>query len=173
MTCHVVHLVCDILKPILCAFDSSDHRSKLASDNRLGMERLTKSLSLGSPSNGWSFRNYITMSSQIDDILEAFFHNKALTSHGWANHDPAFVVEITVSRHGGWVRGLCGTRRRGRTAPKHDENPPALRPKGIPHRDFNIVEGDKCCSSSWRLKTIGIRKQLSKISKADVHSLSW
>jgi len=108
MAYHVVHLVCNILKPILCAFDSSDHRSKLASNNRLGVERLTESLSLGSPSNAWSFRNYITVSSQIGDILEAFFHNKALTSHRWANHDPAFMVKITVLGHGGWVK--CGTR---------------------------------------------------------------
>jgi hypothetical protein len=51
MTHHVVHLVCDILKPILCAFDSSDHRGKLASNNCLGMKGLAESLSLGSPSN--------------------------------------------------------------------------------------------------------------------------
>lgn len=37
----------------------------------------------------------------MSDILEAFFHDKALTSCGRANHDPAFMVEITVSRNGG------------------------------------------------------------------------
>ena len=105
---HVVHLVCDILKPILCAFDSSDHCGKLASNDCLGMEEFTKSLSLGSPSDRWRDKNYLVMSNRMGDILEAFFHNKALTSCGWANHDPAFMVEITVSGSIGWVRWVVG-----------------------------------------------------------------
>jgi len=65
-----------------------------------------------------------------------------------------------------------GGRGRERIRPKHDENPPALRPESIPHRDFNIVESDECCSSSRRLEIIGVRTQHGKDGRPDVHSLS-
>lgn len=46
---HVIHLISDVLKPVLCGLDPRYHSRQLASDDGLRMKGLSKGLSLGSP----------------------------------------------------------------------------------------------------------------------------
>lgn len=46
---HVIHLVGDVLKPGLRTLDAGDHGSQLGTDDRLGVKRFAKDLSLVGP----------------------------------------------------------------------------------------------------------------------------
>jgi hypothetical protein len=74
-TCHVAHLVRDVLQPRLERLDLGNHLGKLPPDDSLGEQGLAKDVSLGGP-------------------LEAFLHDRSGASDAGATHDPSLVVKV-------------------------------------------------------------------------------
>lgn len=104
VTHHVVHLMCNILEPVLHALCPRDHASQLASDYRLRIERFAEYLPLVCPPIGTQ-KEITRNGSQLSEKLrwriirnahEAFPDDSTLATRGRAAHHPPLMIEVAM-----------------------------------------------------------------------------
>ena len=119
---HIVHLVCDILQPVLCRLDARDHLSKLRTNDRLRAQRFSERVPLVRPPGREHRQSGTRVHGEQYDILETLLHNEPLRAQTHGKDQPPFVVEVA----------------------EDDGHPLTLLAERIRHRYTDLIERHEC-----------------------------
>lgn len=125
----MLHLVRDVLEPVLRGLRLRDHVRELRTDYRLRMQGLAERLALVHP-------------------LQALLDDKAHVARATAAHRPSLVVEVAA---GDAVSGVS----RGSESillPENDEDAVALGAKRVLDGNLDVLKGDVGSSSGARVR---------------------
>lgn len=124
----MVHLVGNVLKPVLHRLNACDHARQLGANDSLLEQWLAEYFALVSPPGSTPLANQLSFVKKINS-LETFFDDRPLGPGAAASHDPSLVVEVA----------------------QYDKQAAVFRSEHVLYWNFDVVKCDECCSCGWRI----------------------